>query len=91
MISNAEPVQHHYKVVSELKQYIVYELTSSVNGKILTDKIRIEKDRQYHNGKGFDHWLRIRNTTNWKTSKVITGLKFTKHQTIFYGDIISGK
>ncbi|HOZ29587.1 MAG TPA: hypothetical protein PLL66_01605 [Bacteroidales bacterium] len=88
MTGNAKIVRHHYKVVNELKQYTVFELTASENGKVLTDLIRIENDRHFHRGDGFLQWLRVRNTNNWSKCKLITGLFLSSQKSIYYGDMI---
>jgi hypothetical protein len=92
MTGNVEIIRHSYKVERAKKVYTVYQLVKPQQKIELTDLIRIEKFRKYSNGSGFDHYLRLRNTTNWKTSEQVTGLFKTECPNIFYGDRIhSGK
>lgn len=88
MTGNVNYVRHLYKVERERRQYTVFELSECTGNPVLTKLIRIENDRHYHFGKGFNQWLRMRTTNNWSKCKVTTGLKYTKYKTIFFGDII---
>jgi len=72
------------------KNYTVYDCIES-NQDFFPSQIRIEDDRGFSRGTGFDTWLRIKDTSSWKTSKIITGLKPTDDANIFHGDIAPGK
>lgn len=86
MNGNASIVRHSYKVERERKQYLVYELVTTTDLQVLTDLIRIEKDRSFHRGTGFDDWLRIKTCSNWRKSPIVTGLMRTQTPGVYYGD-----
>lgn len=86
MIGNAKYVRHSYKVERVKKVYTVYQLVNASSKAILTELIRIEQFRKYSRGTGFDDYLRLKNTSNWKTSEQVTGLHKTSHPDVFYGD-----
>ncbi len=94
MTGSANIVRHVYKVSKEKKQYFVYELVEVKNltkphiqeQPKLTELIRIEKFRHCSKGYGFDHYLRLRDTSNWKTCEQVTGLFKTDKSNVFYGD-----
>ena len=90
MTGNVVLNSHVYEVEREKKVYTVYQLINVANQKILTDLIRIENFRKYSNGKGFDKYLRLRNTNNWSKCEQVTGLFFTDHPNLFYGDRLHG-
>ena len=90
MTGNVVLNSHVYEVEREKKVYTVYQLISVPNQKILTDLIRIENFRYFSNGKGFDKYLRLRNTKNWSQCEMVTGLFFTDHPNLFYGDRLHG-
>lgn len=90
MTGNVALNSHVYEVEREKKVYKVYQLISVANQKILTDQIRIENFRHYSNGKGFDKYLRLRTTNNWTTCEQVTGLFYTDHPNLFYGDRLNG-
>lgn len=84
---NVSHVRHIFKEFKALKVYAIYELTNVFNGSNqLTETIRIEQFRGFSKGKGFDEYLRLRNTKNWAKCEQVTGLKYTKVNHIFYGD-----
>lgn len=79
--------RHIYEVQKELKSYVVYTLKDVQNGvNQLTEVIRIENYRGYSMGSGFNQLLRLRNSSSWKHGKLVTGLKFTKTDNVFFGD-----
>ena len=93
-------IRHFYKIEREKKQYSVYQLTGTIvhqrnnfveTNPVLTGLVRIEKDRHYHHSKGFDEWLRIRTTSNWQTSDIVTGLMITNRPGVYFGDYIHNK
>jgi len=88
MTGNVEIVRHSYKVCKALKSYTVYQLAETQENTVLTEKIRIEKFRFFSNGSGFDDYLRLRNTNNWKTCEQVTGLFKTEYPGLFFGDRI---
>ena len=90
MTGNVVLNSHVYQVEREKKVYTVYQLVNVSNKKILTDHIRIENFRHFSNGKGFDKYLRLRNTNNWGKCEMVTGLFFTNHPNLFYGDRLCG-
>lgn len=92
MTGNIEIIRHSYTIERAKKVYAVYELSEPQQKKTLTDLIRIEQFRKFSNGKGFDNYLRLRNTNNWNTCEQVTGLFKTSKTNIFFGDRIhSGK
>jgi len=88
MTGNVEIIRHSYKVCKALKSYTVYELAEPHQRTELTELIRIEKFRYFSNGSGFDDYLRLRNTNNWKTCEQVTGLIKTEYPGLFFGDRI---
>ena len=86
MTGNANIVRHIYKVERAKKVYTVYQLDQPTQVKVLTNLIRIEQFRKFSKGTGFDHYLRLKNTTNWATSEKVTGLKKTNNSNLFFGD-----
>ena len=80
-------IRHTYKVKNELKSYTVYELDEVVGNKnLLTDIIRIEQFQRKSLTTRVDDYLRFRTTKNWSTSALITGLRPTIKDSLFYGD-----
>jgi len=96
MTGNVTIVRHSYKVERVRKQYSVYELTETTilnNGNkinpVLTDLIRIEKDRNFHRAStNLVYWLRLRTTNNWSKCPTPTGLFKTSTPNLYYGDYI---
>lgn len=83
----ADYIRHTYKVSKELKSYTIYTLLSSEgNVNLLTDILRIEKFQGKSNASNINDYLRLKNTTNWNTSEMITGLRPTNKNGLFYGD-----
>lgn len=80
-------IRHTYKVTSELKSYTIYELVEVVGNKnLLTDILRIEKFQCKSNATNIEKYLRLRTTSNWSKSELITGLRPTIKENLFYGD-----
>ncbi len=80
-------IRHTYKVKNELKSYTVYELDEVTGNKnLLTDIIRIEQFQRKSLTTRVDDYLRLRTTKNWSTSELITGLRPTIKDSLFYGD-----
>lgn len=80
-------IRHTYNVIKVLKSYSIYSLSQvDWNKNQLTDIIRIEKFRGMSNASNINHYLRLRNTSNWKSCELVTGLRPTKIKGIFYGD-----
>lgn len=96
MTDNATILRHSYKVERVRKQYYVYELAETVilqsgikTDAIITDLIRVEKDRNFHRAStNLDYWLRLRNCNNWSKCDIITGLFKTSISNLYYGDYI---
>jgi hypothetical protein len=83
----ADYIRHTYKVLKELKSYTIYTLSNSEgNVNLLTDILRIEKFQGKSNASNITDYLRLKNTTNWNTSEMITGLRTTNKKGLFYGD-----
>lgn len=82
-----EYIRHTYKVTNDLKSYKVYELDEVIgNNNLLTDIIRIEKYQGKSNASNIIDYLRLKTTTNWKTSELVTGLRQTAQKGLFYGN-----
>ena len=80
-------IRHTYKVLKVLKSYTIFELVKvERNINLLTDVIRIEKFRGKSNATNIEHYLRLRNTSNWNKCEKVTGLRPTKINGLFYGD-----
>jgi hypothetical protein len=80
-------IRHTFKVTNTVKSYTVYqfdEVTGTKN--LLTDLLRIEKFQGKSNASNINDYLRLRTTTNWSKSQMITGLRPTKKEGLFYGD-----
>ncbi|NLK81388.1 MAG: hypothetical protein GX277_04200 [Bacteroidales bacterium] len=93
MTGNVSFVRHLYEVQRELKTYTVFELKESHAAKqptppILTDIIRVEVFRGFSYGKGFLHYLRIRNANAWSKCELVTGLFKTESEQLFHGNRI---
>jgi hypothetical protein len=83
----ADYIRHTYKVSKELKSYTIYTLSNSEgNVNLLTDILRIEKFQGKSNASNITDYLRLKNTTNWSTSEMITGLRTTNKKGLFFGD-----
>ena len=81
--------RHIYEVLKDLRHYTVYQLKDVQDGaNQLTELIRIEGYRGYSRGNGFNELLRLRTSSNWKTSELVTGLKVTKTKNTYFGDRI---
>ena len=82
-----EYIRHTFKVKSELKSYTVYELAEVV-GKtnLLTELLRIEQFNGKSNASNIKNYLRLRTRSNWKNSELVTGLRPTQKESLFYGD-----
>lgn len=82
-----EYIRHTFKVKSELKSYTVYELAEVV-GKtnLLTELLRIEQFNGKSNASNIKNYLRLRTCSNWNKSELITGLRPTQKESLFYGD-----
>ena len=80
-------IRHTYKVSKKLKSYTIFELVKvEGNTNLLTDVIRIEKFRGKSNAANIEHYLRLRNKTNWNKCEMVTGLRPTKIRNLYYGD-----
>ena len=86
MYGNASYFRHVYKLDRALKSYSVYQLDQEhTPNNLLTDVLRIEQYRNKSGATGIKDYLRLRTSSNWKTSEQVTGLRpFTAN--IFYGD-----
>jgi hypothetical protein len=83
----ADYIRHSYKVTSELKSYTIFELVEvEGNNNLLTDLLRVEKFQGKSNAKGINDYLRLRTAPSWAKSKMITGLKITDKEGLYYGD-----
>lgn len=86
MTGNAQYFRHVYKLDRALKTYSVYQLDKEhTPTNLLTDILRIEEYRNKSGATGIKDYLRLRTSTNWKTSEQVTGLRPFKEQ-IYYGD-----
>lgn len=90
MTGNVIVNSHFYQVEREKKVYTVFQLVKVSNQKILTDLIRIENFRHFSKGRGFEKYLRLRNTQNWNKCEMVTGLFITDNPELFYGDRLYG-
>ena len=82
-----EYIRHTFKVSKTLKSYTIFELVKvEGNTNLLTDVIRIEEFRGKSNAANIEHYLRLRNTSNWNKCEMVTGLRPTKIKGLFYGD-----
>jgi hypothetical protein len=80
-------IRHTFEVVKVVKSYSIYQICEVTGTKnLLTDLLRIEKYFGKSNAQNIDHYLRLRTTTNWSTSQMITGLRPTSKKVLFYGD-----
>ncbi|KUF45255.1 hypothetical protein HX052_17810 [Myroides marinus] len=85
---------HYYELTHSVKTYDVYTIVNqspqSIN--LLTEELRIEDYRGFSDATGFNKYLCLRTTTNWRTCEKVTGLRFTKKDNVFYGDrVYKGK
>lgn len=80
-------IRHTYNVSNELKSYTVYELVEvKVNKNLLTDILRIEKYQGKSKSTSIVDYLRFRTATSWSKSELITGLRPTIKDNLFFGD-----
>lgn len=78
-------VRHTYTLINPTKTYQVYQIADPFNYRILPELCRIEDYRGKSNARNIEKYFRIRTTTNWQTSEMVTGLR--KHTTgIFHGN-----
>ncbi len=85
--NNPDFIRHTYNVNNELKSYTVYELVEVIGNKnLLTDILRIEKYQGKSNATNINDYLRLRTSNNWQKCQMITGLRPTKKEGLFYGD-----
>ncbi len=56
------------------------------NSLILPVYIRVEVNRGYNESKGCDKWLKIKDSEDWETSTLVTGLRNTDATEIFEGN-----
>ena len=83
----ADYIRHTFTVSKELKSYTIYSFSNSErNVNLLTDILRIENYQGKSNASNINDYLRLKNTTNWNTSEMITGLRPTNKNGLFYGD-----
>lgn len=80
-------IRHLYKVTKELKSYTIYSLVEVTGNKnLLSETLRIETFRGKSNARNIDDYLRLKTTSNWATSEMVTGLRPTSKNGLFYGD-----
>ena len=80
-------IRHVYSLSNELKSYSIYEIsTVERNKNLLTEILRIEKFQGKSNATNINEYLRLRTTPNWQKCQMITGLRPTKKEVLFYGD-----
>lgn len=85
-----EFIRHLYKLKNELKSYTIYSLVEVTGNKnLLSETLRIESYRGKSNARNIDDYLRLRTTSNWATSEMVTGLRPTSKNGLFYGDRIN--
>jgi hypothetical protein len=78
---------YQFKEFKVNKHSTIYQLIHNpIETNIITELIRIEKFQGYSNAYNLTEYFRIRNTTNWHTSKQVTGLFKTQANEIYYGD-----
>jgi hypothetical protein len=81
-----------YSRIKQLKTISYYETDNQNIPKYLSQIVKIEKDRGFHNGKPngkhFDKWLRIEHPTlKFKKGCLSTGLLKTQRVDYFNGDL----
>ena len=80
-------IRHVYNLSNELKSYSIYQIaTVERNNNLLTEILRIEKFQSKSKATNINDYLRLRTTTNWQKCQMITGLRPTKKEVLFYGD-----
>ena len=79
---------HDKDGIKFIKPFSKPQPTKSSN---LTKLLRIEKYRGYSKGKGFNEYLRLRDTKNWNKCKQVTGLHFTIQENIYFGEYLINK
>lgn len=71
-----------------------YSLTSTEpieRNYLFTEMVQIEKDFGKNNCTDIDFWLRKRNKPNWCDCDLVTGLRETHLQDVYYGDEVNKK
>lgn len=79
-----DKITHLYNCNKILETVIHFDLDPSTPKSILTDKIKLSKDRAYSNASGQEYWLHLRELTRW--GRQLTGLR-PIGDCLFYGDI----
>ncbi|SHM05177.1 hypothetical protein [Flavobacterium xinjiangense] len=79
--------RHVYRICNKVKSYTTYELAELPKGlNFLSDFLRIEPYQGKSQTKGVSICSRLRTTSNWTTSKDVTGLRPTDIKGVYYGD-----
>ncbi len=89
MKGNAEFKRHLFTVSKVLETVLHYEQHPDDINHLLTERIKLSKDRGYSQASGVLYWLHLRGKTKW--GRQLTGLRPTGENT-YYGDMkIKGK
>jgi len=84
--NTSDYIRHTYIATNELQSYTVYKVVKTTGTEnLLTYLLRIEKFQGKSNSKGINDSLRLRTSTTWFDSKLITELRPTIKANLFYG------
>ncbi len=85
---NLKYTRHLFKIVPNDYKYSLYELQLLLNGNhALPGIVRIEENRKYNEGTGFDEILIVKDQPQWNKCKQTTGMRPTSKENCFYGDL----
>lgn len=84
--------RHLYQLEPNEYQYSLYKLHFVLNGnQDLTEIAKIEHNRKFNKGTGFDNWLILKDKKYWDKCKCKTGLRPIKKENCFYGDLLNNQ
>jgi hypothetical protein len=90
-MENYTPQTYLFRAIKVNKHSTIYEMIEGEEGSsFITKTVKIEKFQGFSHAYNLGEYFRIRNASNWKDSKQITGLWQTTREDIFYGDIKEG-
>ncbi len=90
-MENVTPKTYLFRAIKVNKHSTIYEMIEGEEGSsFITKTVKIEKFQGYSEAYNLGEYFRIRNASNWKDSRQITGLWSTTRKDIFYGDIKEG-
>tara|TARA_R100000935_G_C2838463_1_gene169583 strand:- start:1286 stop:1708 length:423 start_codon:yes stop_codon:yes gene_type:complete len=82
--------RHLFQLEPNKFHYNLYKLHFILNGNnAITETVKIEPNRKFNNGTGFNNWLILKDQKFWDKCKCKTGLRPIKKENCFYGDLLN--